>query len=101
LTRDERDEIGNFLELCADWGDIGADLGPKAEMDTASDLDDQLRTLDALGFVVLGARRPLTLVTGEGDDSSWIDAAIVIRRLVELADVEVADEQTQHGVPSS
>lgn len=80
LTSAERAAVGSFLQDCRDWGDILGDLGPEAEMQAADGFEHHLNELMNMGFVVLGAKRRLTLVTGKSDESPWIDSAVKVMR---------------------
>lgn len=52
LPADSSDLVGDFLQNAQDWGELGGDLGPKARMDAAVDLQRQISQLAELGFLV-------------------------------------------------
>jgi len=77
MSREQRSDVGDFLQSCSDWGEIYSDIGPRGRMDAAQDLDDHLDALREAGLVVYAARRGLTLHAG-GRTSPWSEAVVVV-----------------------
>lgn len=73
--------VSDFLQTVRDWGDIGNDLEPADRINTAFNLTQSLRELEAVGFYVFGAKEVQFMEGGnQTEPSNWPVSIIKVLR---------------------
>jgi len=76
---EEIDFIGGFYEYLTDWADLLAmgSIGMTEEMKLGFRINDDLKKLDDLGFILFGGNRKARFQDNEGMDLGFFDIAIL------------------------
>lgn len=92
LDNQETDLVGGFIRNVSDWADLADGLDPIERIRATKSLDEEIKTLKELGFMVFAAVENQRMEGGIGGSSTFRVLHLSIKRKSDPSVVTMRDE---------